>query len=119
MRDITQAQFIDEWTEALESDKYNRGLMSLKQENTVGKIFHCCLGVACEVLEIPLLSPVTCYELLETHVPSAIGSTLMDDAAFKGNQFTQKAFIYANDMEHLTFPQVADYIRANRPDKAA
>ena len=36
------------WLEALRSDNYNKGVMSLKISRA-DKVFHCCLGVLCEI----------------------------------------------------------------------
>lgn len=42
------SDFLQEWVEALESDKYQQGVGYLCSE---GK--YCCLGVACEVAKLP------------------------------------------------------------------
>lgn len=50
---ILDPTFKAKWLEALRSGKFKQGKRRLCQKNTDDQFEHCCLGVACEVLNIP------------------------------------------------------------------
>jgi len=91
---MNELEFLEKWSAALRSGQFQqaRGIL-VEQDNSK----HCCLGVACVVLNIPLNHEP--YYHLSPHIPQAsLGG------------FGQNNFIDMNDNKKLDFNQIADFI---------
>jgi hypothetical protein len=79
------------WVEALRSGRYEQGRKALRFQGE-----YCCLGVLCALEGWPTESDTTDpYQPIER---------LLGD---------YDVFVKMNDVERLTFPEIADYIEAN------
>lgn len=92
---MNQIEFLEKWSAALKSGQFQqaRGML-VEQDNSK----HCCLGVACVVLDIDLFSNAP-YSSLSRYIPQmSLG------------HFNQDHFINMNDNKKLDFIQIADFI---------
>lgn len=93
------------WVAALRSGKYKQGSLRLKRNLSSGTQ-HCCLGVLCEVLEMPeSFREGKYYFKSETDFSSAYNvhySVLRPS--------TQNILTALNDEQGKTFNEIADYI---------
>jgi len=116
------------WLEALESGKYAQGHRQLKNGNA-----YCCLGVLCELAELPFTPPKATgsysweygfsfgANISNGYLPTEFGETV-GLRGCRGNlaeHFLDSAGngVYSladcNDVAAMSFPEIAAYIRQN------
>ena len=101
------------WIKALRSGKYEQGKGALRRPALRGNraAEFCCLGVLCEVLELPRV--YTGYKNPETKRIHYVGldPELLDKVGLTGKQ--QALLMHLNDAEGKTFQEIAAYISRN------
>jgi hypothetical protein len=95
------------WATALRSGQYKQGTHRL---NRNGK--HCCLGVLCEVLELPkddeVGDTVKVYTYNNFRMISNINSDLAKDIELSLKE--RDHLVSMNDCDNRNFNEIADYI---------
>lgn len=98
------------WLDALRSGEYEQGTGALCDNNK-----YCCLGVGCEVLEVPkvLDRGFASYDGEEATAPPAVvvGLSLLNDrgASFEGGD----SLVRLNDEVGKTLVEIADIVESN------
>jgi len=118
---LSPNEIIDKWVTALKSGQYQQGHYKLKYEKD-GQFYYCCLGVLCEVLEIP--SAVCCDDDRNGHKIYRFG---IDDKVLPpqicdrlkigptGMNSESNSLAYKND-EGSTFLEIANFIESRPND---
>lgn len=88
------------WTDALESGEYEQGRFHLKMD---GK--YCCLGVFCEVNDIPLYYN---DEIINKGIDAGYSAI---NLYIDGSVVTK--LMAMNDGQEKTFPEIATWIKEN------
>jgi hypothetical protein len=98
----------DKWVAALRSDKYTQGREKLRTDDGS----YCCLGVLCEVLDVPRRDTFERWE----YVFEGQATSLQLTAALRQHAGLSSAFEYdlisMNDDQRKTFDEIADYIES-------
>lgn len=107
---ITQETYVRAWVEALESGNYTQCRHRLH-----GELDYCCLGIACLVGEQLGIAGSNVRRQKNNEDPdewfyTLIGQDKKDDATFNGNKAVEM-----NDDMRMTFPEIAEEIRAHYP----
>jgi hypothetical protein len=109
-------QELKSWTDALRSGEYTQGKMALKGIHPDGYFSHCCLGVLCEIQDIPQERGCHCYRfdnysvLLPNSLAVKFGS---NNGNFKEIDMPPiggfHSLARAND-EGVSFAEIADHL---------
>lgn len=106
------AELKQKWVAALRSGKYVQGQRTLKRVDRDGQAKHCCLGVLGEVLELEQRQEPSGRVVFGSGRDTAYLST--DAAEVAGLDLdAQMRLADLNDIEHLSFDEIADYIDQN------
>jgi hypothetical protein len=89
------------WLEALRSGKYKQGVGQLRRTKLNGSFEYCCLGVANDVLNLGVRGG--CATLWSED----------DKHRLLLERKMQVTLWRMNDLEHMSFAAIADYIEAN------
>lgn len=108
------------WVAALRSGEYKQAKKSLRTDEG-----YCCLGVACEIA-VKAGLPVTVHFIDKKGFCSYDGGVgvlpegVMHALRFKSvdgyTEKLQKSLTTLNDIENLTFAEIADYIETNEAE---
>ena len=101
MKTITR----EDWAAALRSGRFKQGVGVLYN---VSDDTYCCLGVACEIAELPHDS----IDFGWKSGPMGYIPQVIADMLGIPHHFDQRAFVIVNDIDKLTFSQIADMIDA-------
>jgi hypothetical protein len=105
------------WIEALRSGKFEQIKGSLRariSETPTEVIGHCCLGVLCEVADLPKAPMLSGYTFQGGHWRNGTPSTLFLDEIDLDRQDVDE-LVNLNDNLEKSFEEIADYIEANIP----
>lgn len=101
----------EKWVKALESGNYKQCTGRLKRPVVVGVDSYCCLGLLCELAEVPLhpLGESLDYKFLEENNDSSYN--YIHNKLLGGYEYMK--FVELNDDLRKTFPEIAEYVKAN------
>jgi hypothetical protein len=104
------------WVAALRSGDYIQGEGALKRQDVDDQVRHCCLGVLCEVLDVPqvrreLDGGVSRWAFGEEHEEGYLPAAIQDQAGLASAVMTSLARM--NDSGRYDFKAIADYIDQN------
>lgn len=95
------------WISALKSGKYTQGKGYLKITSSAGN-HYCCLGVLCEVMEIPSYKPYKLTASSFDENTATLSTSLLSKAGLTDENQTD--LINMNDEANYSFSQIADFI---------
>ena len=104
------------WADALTSGKFKQGYGMLRGNRDGCETKHCCLGVLCEINNIPLIEEGNFYYLSDDAVKqSGIARSKgrrTDDQKISINGIDFNDLAHANDSK-VAFEDIAEYIKNN------
>lgn len=100
------------WVAALRSGNYAQTQCQLRYNELDGTASYCCLGVLCEVAEIPRISHASYLFTTENGQEVATSSACAEGWWNKhfGTQLSQQQCWVMNDEQGKSFAEIADYI---------
>jgi len=110
--------FAEKWIAALRSGEYKQGQEALMIEGPYNDKKYCCLGVACDVVGINILSSYENAFPCTLSNTDALPKLLVQNHSFKAGlsekaQTTFVSKVAALNDDGKTFPEIADWIEAN------
>lgn len=107
----------DAWIAALRSGDYKQGKWYLKRIDEENNVFHCCMGVLCEIKKLPSLGYDGAYDEKGNRIGAASKFAESIDSAYNFTamppnywDIDKEDLASFNDTIGMTFDQIADWI---------
>lgn len=102
-------QLLDKWVAALRSGEYEQAFETLRNYDCDHS--YCCLGVLCDVIDPTGWSEDGTHALGDDAAQLSVKGLKIAQLA----DFDQQALMKLNDVEQLSFPEIATYIETHIP----
>lgn len=104
------------WIAALRSGEYQQGSCALQSRDTAGRPAFCCLGVLCDVAQVPEMGDSPATYIFDDGEPDtgSLRGRLRTEFGANGNGVLGH-LIEMNDKDQASFAQIADYIDQHVP----